>query len=122
MDEIEPALSPAQWTAVLQRADHLAELRAGFGNMPFSAHALAAILLYEQPFGFTAEDARDEREVAAYCDSMAAKLAEAGDDATAGTFRELAGKHRVRAAKIAALLPPEGVGEEARGEEESEGS
>lgn len=105
-DEIAPALTPAEWAAVLTKHEQLVALRAGFGNTPFSSHALAALFLFEQPFGFTAQDVIDEREVAAYCDAMAAKHAAGGDESTSIAFRDLGGRHRERAAKIAALLPP----------------
>ena len=103
---ITAALSPAQWTAVLARADELTSLRAGFENVPFSSHALAALFLYDQPFGFSAQDVVDEREVADYCDMMSRQHGAAGDVAKSSAFSELAERHRTRAAKIAALLPP----------------
>lgn len=105
-DMIPPALAPAEWAAIITKHEELVALRAGFGNTPFSSHALAAIFLFEQPFGFTAQDVIDEREVAAYCDAMAAKHDAGGDVGTATAFRDLGGRHRERAAKIAALLPP----------------
>ena len=70
-------------------------------------HALAALALYGQAFGFVRQDVEDEREVAEYCDTMAAQLVAVGDEATALTFRSLAERHRRRASKIAALLPPD---------------
>lgn len=103
---ITPALSPAQWSAVLARAGELASLRAGFESVPFSSHALAALFLYDQPFGFSAQDVVDEREVADYCDMMSRQHGATGDAAKSSAFGELAERHRVRAAKIAALLPP----------------
>ena len=48
-----PALSAAEWNGVLHQADGLAHLREEFAKLPFSAHAVAALLLYDQPFGFT---------------------------------------------------------------------
>ncbi|MHB0948141.1 MAG: hypothetical protein ACYC3Q_00130 [Gemmatimonadaceae bacterium] len=105
-DTIAPALTPAEWAAIITKHEELVALRAGFGNTPFSSHALAAIFLFEQSFGFTAQDVIDEREVAAYCDAMAAKHDAGGDAGTATAFRDLGGRHRQRAAKIAALLPP----------------
>ena len=105
-DTIPPALSPAEWAAVLTKSDELNALRAGFGSTPFSSHALAALFLFQQPFGFTAQDVIDEREVAAYCDAMAAKHTAGGDEATSIAFRDLGSRHRERAEKIAALLPP----------------
>ncbi len=105
-DTTAPALTPAEWAAIITKHEELVALRAGFGNTPFSSHALAAIFLFEQPFGFTAQDVIDEREVAAYCDAMAAKHDAGGDVGTATAFRDLGGRHRERAEKIAALLPP----------------
>lgn len=104
--QFSPALTPAEWAAVLSKHDDLVALRANFGNTPFSSHALAALFLYDQPFGFTAQDVIDEREVAAYCDAMANKHAAGGDEATSVAFRNLGERHRERAEKIAALLPP----------------
>ena len=104
--EIPPALSAAEWTGVLARQDGLAQLREQFGALPFSTHAIAALLLYEQPFGFTRQDVQDEDEVSEYCAVMARHHRETGDRVTAAKFELLGGRHRERAAKIAALLPP----------------
>jgi hypothetical protein len=103
---IAPALSPAEWNGVLHQQDGLVHLRAEFGKLPFSTHAIAALLLYDQPFGFTRQDVQDEEEVSAYCAVMAAQNRDAGDEATAAKFELLGGRHRERAAKLAALLPP----------------
>jgi hypothetical protein len=105
-EELRPALSPAEWHAVMSRQGQLLSLRESIGKTPFSSHALAALFLFEQPFGFTAQDVIDEREVAAYCAAMAARHAEGGDERTSQTFRELGERHAIRADKIAALLPP----------------
>lgn len=112
--DIDPALQPAEWAAIMARAEDLAALREQVKGSPFSPHALAALFLYDQPFGFTAQDVIDEREVQAYCVAMAAKHHAQGEDATAETFRTLGERHGIRAAKIAALLPPfeEGAGGE----------
>jgi hypothetical protein len=99
------ALSAAEWNGVLHQKDGLAHLREQFGKLPFSAHAIAALLLYEQPFGFTMQDVQDETEVSEYCAVMAAQNRQAGDLATAAKFELLGGRHKERAAKIAALLP-----------------
>ena len=103
-----PALSAAEWNGVLLQKDGLAHLREEFGKLPFSSLAVAALLLYDQPFGFTRQDAQDEDEVSAYCAVMAAQHREAGDLATAAKFELLGGRHKERAAKLAALLPPVG--------------
>jgi hypothetical protein len=73
-------------------------------------HAVAALALHGQPFGFSQQDVDDEADVAGYCEAMARQSAEIGADAQASTFRMLALRHRVRAAKIAALLPPKEQG------------
>ena len=103
---ITPALSPAEWNGVLRQQDGLAQLREQFAQLPFPPHAIAALLLYEQPFGFTHQDAQDEEEVSAYCAVMAKQHREAGDIKTAAKFEVLGGRHHERAEKIAALLPP----------------
>ena len=105
-DEITPALSAAEWSGVLTQVDGLTHLREQFGKLPFSVHAIAALLLYEQPFGFSHEDVRDEREVSEYCAVMAAQHRASNDEATAAKFAMLGERHRERAEKIAALLPP----------------
>jgi hypothetical protein len=103
---VPPALSAAEWNGVLLQKDGLAHLREEFGKLPFSSHAIAALLLYDQSFGFTRQDVQDEEEVSDYCAMMAAQHRAAGDQATAAKFELLGGRHRERAAKLAALLPP----------------
>jgi hypothetical protein len=103
---VPPALSAAEWNGVLLQKDGLAHLREEFGKLPFSAHAIAALLLYDQPYGFTSQDVQDEDEVSAYCEMMAAQNRDAGDSATAAKFELLGTRHKERAAKLAALLPP----------------
>jgi len=105
-DDITPALQPGEWAAIMARADDLVALREQVKGSPFSPHALAALFLFEQPFGFTAQDVIDEREVQAYCAAMAVRHEAQGDPATAATFRSLGERHGIRADKIAALLPP----------------
>jgi hypothetical protein len=107
---IEPALTPAEWNGVLRQQDGLAQLREQFAQLPFPPHAIAALLLYEQPFGFTQQDAQDELEVSDYCAVMARQNRELGDQATAARFDMLGRRHRERAEKIAALLPPPTAG------------
>jgi hypothetical protein len=107
---IEPALTAAEWNGVLRQQDGLAQLREQFSQLPFPPHAIAALLLYEQPFGFTQQDAQDEIEVSDYCAVMARQNRELGDQATAAKFEMLGRRHRERAEKIAALLPPVSVG------------
>jgi hypothetical protein len=106
---VPPALSAAEWNGVLLQQDGLAHLREEFGKLPFSSHAIAALLLYDQSFGFTRQDVQDEEEVSAYCAVMAAQNRDAGDLATAAKFELLGARHRDRAERIAALLPPQAV-------------
>ena len=105
-NDLAPALSAAEWAGVLARQDGLAHLREQFATLPFSTHAIAALLLYEQPFGFSHQDVQDEQEVSEYCAVMARHHRETGDQATAAKFELLGGRHHERAAKLAALLPP----------------
>jgi len=107
---IEPALSPAERNGVLRQQDGLTQLREQFAQLPFPPHAIAALLLYEQPFGFTQQDVQDEEEVSTYCAVMAKQHREAGDIRTAAKFEVLGGRHHERAEKIAALLPPTTIG------------
>jgi hypothetical protein len=108
-DSSAPALTDAEWTGVLHQQDGLARLREQFGSLPFSTHAIAALLLYEQPYGFTEQDVNDEEEVSEYCAVMAAQNRASGDVATAAKFELLGGRHQERAQRIAALLPPKGT-------------
>jgi hypothetical protein len=103
---VTPALSRAEWAGVLANRAQLAAIRDQFLDTPFSGHALAALLLFEEPFGFTAQDVDDEVQVAAYCAAMAEEQRVAGQAGAAATFALLGERHRERAAKIAALLPP----------------
>ena len=105
---VTPALSASEWTGVLDQQDGLVHLREQFGKLPFPPHAIAALLLYDQPFGFTQQDVTDEDEVSEYCAVMAAQNRQAGDVATAAKFELLGGRHRERSRRIAALLPPAG--------------
>jgi hypothetical protein len=105
-NEISPALSPAEWAGVLANKKSLDSIREQFMDTPFSPHALAALLLYDEPHGFTAQDVEDEREVAAYCRAMTKQHGDSGNQELATTFRQLGERHEIRAEKIAALLPP----------------
>ena len=105
-EEISYALTGAEWAGVLKNREQLTGIREQLLDTPFSAHAVAALLLYEEPFGFSKQDVEDEAQVAGYCASMAAQLELNGQVETANTFRLLGERHKERAAKIAALLPP----------------
>jgi hypothetical protein len=103
---IPPALSAAEWAGVLANRKSLDTIRDHFLDTPFSPHALAALFLYDEPHGFTAQDVEDEREVAVYCKMMVRQHTDLGSPETAETFRLLGERHEMRAQKIAALLPP----------------
>ena len=105
-DDPTPALTRAEWAGVLANREQLEAIREQLLDTPFSAHAVAALLLYGEPFGFSTQDVDDEVQVAAYCAAMATQLEGSGQGATAQTFRMLGERHTARAAKIAALLPP----------------
>ncbi len=107
---ITPALTSAEWAGVLANRAGLAEIREQFLDTPFSGHALAALLLFEEEFGFTPQDVDDEVQVATYCAAMADEQELAGRVDAAKTFRLLGERHRHRAAKIASLLPPMNAG------------
>jgi hypothetical protein len=109
-DSYSPALSPKDWATSLASRQQLEALRDGLLDTPFSPHGIAALMLYDQPYGFSRQDVIDEEEVAAYCDKMAREHEAAGHAEIAATFRSLGPRHRERAAKIAALLPPTGTG------------
>ena len=73
-------------------------------NLP----ALAALCLHEQPFGFTREDVKDERQ--AYHDAviLARHYQDAGMERERLACRARAKRHMDRADRIEALLSPEG--------------
>lgn len=105
-DDIQPALSAEQWSSVLAQTGQVRAMFDGaLAGTPFSAHAIAALLLLGEPFGFAQQDVTDELEVAAFCEAMAQELERTGDDRSA-LFHSLAPRHRSRAKRIAALLPP----------------
>ncbi len=104
--DITAALTRAEWAGVLANREQLTAIREQFLDTPFSGHALAALLLFEEPFGFSRQDVDDEAQVAAYCAAMAKEHELAGQREAAMTFRQLGQRHRERAFKIAALLPP----------------
>jgi hypothetical protein len=102
-------MTAAEWAGVLKNREQLTEIREQLLDTPFSAHAVAALLLYDEPFGFSAQDVDDEVQVSGYCAAMATQLESGGQAETAATFRMLGVRHAERAKKIAALLPPIGA-------------
>ena len=106
-EPIPAALSPAEWAGVLANRKSLDTIREQFLDTPFSPHALAALFLYDEPYGFTGQDVEDEREVAAYCRAMSTAHAANDQHDLSENFRLLGERHEIRAMKIAALLPPQ---------------
>jgi hypothetical protein len=118
--DVTQALTRGEWAGVLANRAQLDAIREQFLDTPFDGHAVAALLLFEQPFGFNAQDVEDETQVAAYCDAMAKEQSSQGNEPASQIFRELGERHRGRAAKIAALLPPAGADPLAAGESDGD--
>jgi len=93
-EPIPAALSAAEWTGVLANRSSLDSIRDQFLDTPFSPHALAALLLFDEPFGFSSQDVDDEREVAAYCRAMTIEHKGRGQGALALTFQLLGERTR----------------------------
>lgn len=137
-DDIQPALSPEEWKT--QRID-FPELAAtgGMGESiiiqrnpvgllvsrdcvvpPSKQHALAALCLYGQPFGFTQRDVDEMSDLAACWEEEATWSDEAGGHSAyraeltnkgvwgknAESCRRRAAIARSLASRIASLLPP----------------
>jgi hypothetical protein len=112
-DEIKPALTQQEWADIADDpawwADRVGEIAAGAGevlewrtNHP-RPHAVAALALHGQPFGFTWEDVDLLR------DDLTGEhdWAWEGDQRVdCGEFGDVKAARLALAAKIAALLPP----------------
>jgi hypothetical protein len=92
-ERIEPALTPEEWAEWQAHPDSALRLScaASEASLDLDTHGLAALCLYQQPFGFTREDV----EILTRC---------ADSD---GTYEEDVEPLRDLTARIAALLPPE---------------
>ena len=118
-DDIKPALTADEWAkeldypvmdAALNHAARSLEVRT-FSAWHDKRHALAALCLYQQPFGFTQDEMATLRAVAAPFELHH------DDDISPGSGHELIdfatfpvgtqAQLLSAAAKIAALLPPE---------------
>ncbi len=122
----QPALSPEEWAAFAKkghcdRLDYFdAPILAGGSSWVIDGyydeqqrHALAALCLYQQPFGFTAEDVSLLRNTAAIFRKSAIESAAgavAPDDEAAALaqafIRSLGEPYESLASRIASLLPP----------------
>lgn len=101
-DPITPALTPKEWKS-LDTADAFVQdgdlvVRTGWGSedgsTPVNQHALAALALHQQPFGFTRADVELLDE--AWCAVMGYHSGSAENAARLQLLRD----------RIAALLPP----------------
>lgn len=78
-DEVKPALTPEEWAEVTEDAKYFADaitesadnLATAFFEIKEQGtrHALAALALHGQPFGFTREDVRNLQESQLWADS-----------------------------------------------------
>ena len=100
---ILPALTPEEWEAFAAKDERRG---AAGADDPRERHALAAKCLHGQPFGFTEEDVRDERQ--AYHDAvvLARHYREGGNEGLRLACIARAARHFDRANRIEALLPP----------------
>ncbi|MGE0161357.1 MAG: hypothetical protein AB7T31_18325 [Gemmatimonadales bacterium] len=113
MSDVKSALTPEEWAPVLRNDLHRVELareimRCTLANerCPVPAegevtHALAALCLHGQPFGFTREDVRLLRQ--------SARDERAGVTADNRPHPDVATAYDSLADRIEALLPPEGA-------------
>jgi hypothetical protein len=99
-DAIKPAMTAEQW-AEPQTLKHISDL--AYDN---ELHAVAALALLRQPFGFTWVDVDDELTVAERYESDAGYT----NTAVVTLAMRLARRARDRADRIAALLPPRDQG------------
>lgn len=108
---VKPAMTTAEWAGerdlggYVDVADGVIDVGPGYGESAESRdsrmHALAALLLHEQPFGFTREDVGLLRK---YADLVAERGEAIGIDLSATI------KHTNDLAdRIEALLPPDGI-------------
>ena len=123
-EKIQPALTPEEWSALdvpsvayLDKenyeepypffvVDH-AEGTAFWSDDPKSRHALAALALYGQPFGFTREDVHQLRERVAGCRETAEAQRDHFYTDKARVVEGIAEALESLAARIEVLLPPE---------------
>jgi len=69
-------------------------------------HGAAALALYGQPFGFTQEDVKDERNAERDCMELARQAQDRGDELERYKYVGRARRHKEPADRIEALLPP----------------
>ena len=106
-DKIEPALTPEEWASgfTLRRVDweFYASGKVGLAH-PETRHAIAALCLYGQSFGFTREDVVEVMSAASlYRSHCLEHYGEIPADRAPGLTRM-----ESLADRIEALLPPEG--------------
>lgn len=106
MSEIKPALTAEEWAMARVHVSLYPtgkDLMLQLGNR----HGIAAAALHDQPFGFTREDVVDEHQ--AYHDAvmLARHFQDSGMERERLACKERARRHKERADRIEALLPPE---------------
>ena len=100
MSAIKPALTAEEWrTGMFSSRGIQVEFPLYIDGVyqPENAPKLVALLMYEQPFGFTREDATQHRESAQACFTS-------GQTIGPGSMHDW---HESMADRIEALLPPE---------------
>ena len=95
-EKIEPALTPEEWEPYTRHLTEPAVLDADLILYEDGPHALAALMLHGQPFGFTWEDVDNLHSIAIK------DVPFVGDDGELHTNPELTNL----ADRIASLLPP----------------
>jgi hypothetical protein len=100
MSDIQPALTTEEWALYNSPRRRIP---VGVKQRP---HAAAAIALHGQPFGFTQEDVRDERNAENDCARLARQAQDGGDELERYKFVGRQRRHKERADRIEALLPP----------------
>lgn len=98
MSEIKPALTPEEWVSWTRDGDPRPQISFDGERWHPSLHALAALCLHAQSFGFTHEDVAMLRANATGFEYVAGQVG-ANLDGEAAKMRDLADR-------IEALIPP----------------
>ena len=109
MSDIKPALRAEEWEQFFKGGVSFQtqepHIPVGCRDVELDAHALAATMLYDQPFGFTWGDVDDERTELEILKGYMARIREQGGDHK--RIRKIIGRKKARITRIAVLLPPE---------------
>lgn len=106
-DKIEPALTAEEWPDVLDSTDDNGAASGDVATFAMRGRfaAAAAVALYRQPFGFTREDVA---ALVKWAQEWEREERYDIEDSRPLDADEMAVRARSLAARIAALLPPEG--------------